>query len=81
MLRKYPSGTLNQKTSPPHPAFPIYDKESATIKKFFKFVTVSTISRTVSSNPNMIIDKTIEEMDDEDENRIESSYKLKYWGL
>lgn len=42
-------------------------EESATIKKFFKFVTVSTISRTVSSNPNMIIDKTIEEMDDEDD--------------
>lgn len=41
--------------------------ESATIKKFFKFVTISTISRTVSSNPNVIVDKTIEEMEDEDD--------------
>lgn len=41
--------------------------ESSTIKKFFKYVTISTISRTVSSNPNLIIDKTIEEMAEEDE--------------
>ena len=41
--------------------------ESSTIKKFFKYVTISTISRTVSSNPNLIVDKTIEEMDEEDE--------------
>ena len=42
-------------------------EESSTIKKFFKYVTISTLSRKSSDNPNVIVDKTIEELDDEDD--------------
>ncbi len=40
---------------------------SSTIKKFFKYVTMSTIARTATDNPNIIVDKTIAEFEDEDE--------------
>ena len=41
--------------------------ESSTIKKFFRYVTISTISRTVSDNPNRIDNQTIEEIEGEDD--------------
>lgn len=41
-------------------------KESMEIRAFFKMVTQSTVSRTVSANPNIISEPIIEDPDDDD---------------
>ena len=46
----------------------VFTADSAsTIKRFFKFVTISTVGRSQSLNPNEIIAKKVEEIYDEDD--------------
>lgn len=65
-----------QKETPAHamlsrfvsdPKFVFSAEDATTIKKFFKFVTISTIKRSTSATPNNMVVSTIEEVDDIDD--------------